>query len=434
MKIAIIGYGIQGQSSYNYWNKDNEITICDKNDLENIPSDAKVKIGDDYLKNLDEYDLIIRSPSVYPEDIIQANNESIIGKITTNTNEFFKVCPTKNIIGVTGTKGKGTTSTLITKMLEKDGKIVHLGGNIGIPPLELLRNNIKNNDWVVLELANFQLIDLKYSPHIGVCLMIAEEHLDWHKSIDDYLKAKKQLFAHQKVKDIAIYYADNPLSKEIAELSLGQKIPYFKSPGAHQIGGDIYIEDIKICDIHDIKLLGNHNRENICAAITAVWEITKNQQAIVEAIREFTGLANRLELVRTINRVSFYNDSFASAPDAAIASIRTITTNKIMIIGGFDRNLNLDNLVNAIKENSQTIKKVLLIGQSRIRVAAFLDNIYYNNYKILESKNMEEIVKEANAIAQPGDSIVLSPGFPSFDMFKNFEQRGEEFKQAVINL
>ena len=135
MKIAIIGYGLQGVSSYKYWREGNDITICDQNNIENAPKDASLQIGDDYLENLDQFDLIVRSPSVHPRDIINANGQDITKKITTNTNEFFKVCPTKNIIGVTGTKGKGTTSTLITRILEADGKTVHLGGNIGTPPL-----------------------------------------------------------------------------------------------------------------------------------------------------------------------------------------------------------------------------------------------------------------------------------------------------------
>ena len=216
MKIAIIGYGLQGASSYKYWRDGNSITICDQNEIKDPPRDVELLIGEDHLKNLNDFDLIGRSPSVHPRDIISANGEQIKDKITTNTNEFFKVCPSKNKIGVTGTKGKGTTSSLITKMLEAGGKKVHLGGNIGTPPLEMLEAGINESDYVVLELANFQLIDLKYSPHIAVCLMVVPEHQDWHEGMEEYVTAKKQLFIHQTPSDIAIYYSDNEISKDIA--------------------------------------------------------------------------------------------------------------------------------------------------------------------------------------------------------------------------
>ena len=434
MKIAILGYGLQGKSSFEYWNKGNEVTICDQNKIDNAPFNAKLKTGENYLRDLAEFDLIVRSPSIYPKDIVSSNDESILDKVTTNTNEFFKVCPSKNIIGVTGTKGKGTTSTLITKMLEADGKTVHLGGNIGTPPLEMLKSGIKSDDWVILELANFQLIDIKYSPHIAVCLMVSEEHLDWHSNMDDYINAKKQLFIHQKPDDIAIFLGNNPISESIVNVSQGKKIPYLGRLGANVIGNEIDIEGNKICGFNDIKLIGVHNQENICAAITAAWQITQNQKALLSAIRAFTGLPHRLEIIKSSNNITYYNDSFASAPEATLAAINSITNNKIMIIGGLDRNLNLDNLAIGIKQNSFAIRKVVLIGQSASRVAAQLDNIGYTNYEICTAKTMEEIVDKAKSLALPGDSIVLSPGFPSFDMFRNFEERGEKFRQVVTSL
>lgn len=191
MKIAILGYGIQGRSAFEYWNRDgNDITICDRNDDLKVPEHIKSQLGQDYLSNLDRFDLIVRSPNVHPKDIASANSLSILDKVTTPTNEFMKVCPTKNVVGVTGTKGKGTTSSLITTILEMNGKTVHLGGNFGISPLDLLKKGINAEDWVVLELANFQLIDLKIDPHIAVCLMIAPEHLDWHTDMDEYVNLK----------------------------------------------------------------------------------------------------------------------------------------------------------------------------------------------------------------------------------------------------
>ncbi len=196
MKIAILGYARQGQSAAEYYShdKNNEITICDIKENIKLPKNYLKKLGKTYLDNLDEFDLIVRSPSIHPKNIVKSNNAKILEKVTTTTNIFFEVCPTKNIIGVTGTKGKGTTSTLISKMLEKAGYRVHLGGNIGLDPLQLLKENISANDWVVLELANFQLIDIKHSPKIAVCLMVTPEHLDWHESIEDAIKSAEQQY------------------------------------------------------------------------------------------------------------------------------------------------------------------------------------------------------------------------------------------------
>jgi UDP-N-acetylmuramoylalanine--D-glutamate ligase len=357
-----------------------------------------------------------------------------LDKVTTVTNEFFKVCPSRNIIGVTGTKGKGTTSTLITKMLEADGRRVHLGGNIGTPPLDLLKDGIEPDDWIVLELANFQLIDLKYSPHIAVCLMVAPEHLDWHADAEEYYNAKKQLFERQTAQDIAIYFADNEISKKIASVGQSQKIPYFAAPGAEVKGGEICIAGQKICDLKEIKLAGKHNWQNICAAVTAIWQATENIEAIRSVVTSFSGLPFRIELRREVNGVRFYNDSFASSPPTPLAAIDTVQGPKIVIIGGFDRHLELEELVNGIVKSRDQLRKVLLIGASAKRVAEALTKGNFKNFEIIESKSMNEIVKRTAETAQPGDAVVFSPGFPSFDMFKNFEDRGIQFNQAVEEL
>ena len=245
MKIAIIGYARQGQSTYNYYkDKDADITVCDQKEIDNLPSGVRGRFGENYLANLDGFDLIYRSPSVHPRDIVKSNSPSILDKVTSNTNEFFKVCPTKNIIGVTGTKGKGTTCSLITKMLKASGFKVHLGGNVGIPPLDMLKD-ISSEDYVVLELANYQLIDIKYSTPIAVCLMVVPEHLNWHGNVEEYIESKKQLFVYQNKEDKAIYFNDSDYSKEIVGVSHGIKIPYYTPPGAHVEDEYIVIDDKK---------------------------------------------------------------------------------------------------------------------------------------------------------------------------------------------
>jgi UDP-N-acetylmuramoylalanine--D-glutamate ligase len=434
MKVAILGYGEQGRSAYEYWRRGNEITVCDENEELAAPDGIQSQLGLSYLKGLDGFDLIVRSPSIYPPDISNANSPAILEKVTTVTNEFFRVCPSRNVIGITGTKGKGTTSTLIAKMLEADGRRVHLGGNIGTPPLDLLKAGIEPEDWVVLELANFQLIDLRYSPHIAVCLMVVPEHLDWHGDEDEYFGAKMQLFRHQAPDGIAVYYAADPTSERIASASPGSKIPYLASPGAVVDNSSISIDGQTICRTNELKLLGRHNWQNVCAAVTAVWQVTQNVEALRSVLTSFSGLPYRIEFRREQGGVRYYNDSFASTPHAPIAAIEAIPGKKVVIIGGFDRGLDLNDLAAALHRLQRQIRRVLLVGASAARTAVALKQHGFTNITLSNTDKMDTIVAEATGMAEEGDAVVLSPGFPSFDMFKNFEDRGRQFNEAVDKL
>ena len=433
MRIAIIGFGLEGKAAYSYYKNKGEITVCDLNPVE-VPEGVYLQSGPNYLADLSRFDVIVRSPSVKPSDIIAATGRDILDKLTSNTNEFLRVSPTQNIIGVTGTKGKGTTSSLIAKILESMGKRVLLGGNIGVPALDLLSQDVKPDNWVVLELSSYQLIDAKYSPHIAVCLMVEPEHQDWHSDVDEYYNAKTNLFRHQSATDVAIYYALNESASRIASTSKGFKIPFMDEPGALVTDGQFSIGNQEICSVNELKLLGKHNWQNIAAAITVAWQVEQNREAIKKAVTNFTGLPYRLELRANKNGIRYYNDSFSSAPPASIAAIEAIPGNKIIVIGGYDRNLPLENLAAAIKQKDQEVRRIILIGQSSQRVANALDAVGFDGYTLLGNKNMDEIVKTAKSLAQPGDAIVLSPGFPSFDMFKNFTDRGDQFNQAIEKL
>ncbi|HVI60888.1 MAG TPA: UDP-N-acetylmuramoyl-L-alanine--D-glutamate ligase, partial [Candidatus Saccharimonadales bacterium] len=334
MKVAILGYGAQGRAAYEYWREGNEITICDQDQKLELPEGVVGKLGSSYLHGLERFDLIVRSPSVHPADIAADNSPAILEKVTTVTNEFFKVCPSRNIIGVTGTKGKGTTSSLIAKMLEADGRRTHLGGNIGTPPLDMLRAGIQADDWVVLELANFQLIDLKYSPAVAVCLMVMPEHLDWHADTDEYFTAKTQLFRYQTANDYAVYYAKNEVSERIASTSAGRRVPYMAAPGAEVTDGNIVIGGQVICPVSELKLLGRHNWQNACAAVTAVWQISQNAAAMRSVLGSFGGLEHRLELVRELDGVRYYDDSFGTTPETAVVAIQAFEEPKVVILGG----------------------------------------------------------------------------------------------------
>jgi UDP-N-acetylmuramoylalanine--D-glutamate ligase len=432
VKIAIIGYGLEGKAAYEYWKDQGSITVCDVNPID-VPSGVQVQFGSDYLKGLSSFDLIVRSPVIKPREIAEANGgDEILERVTSNTNEFIRVCPSQKIIGVTGTKGKGTTTTLIAKMLEAMGEKVFLGGNIGVPALDLLKQNISGNDWVVLELSSFQLIDFHYSPRIAVCLMVVPEHQDWHLDVEEYYSAKSSLFARQNPEDIAIYCALNSNSKQIASVSKGHKIPYLEPPGAVVVDDAfISIDNLKLCSVSELGLRGKHNWQNVCAAITAVWQVSKNPEAIKSVLIGFTGLEHRLEHVADINGVGYYDDSFGTTPETAMVAIEAFSEPEIVILGGSDKGASYDELAKTVSENN--VATVLLIGNQGPAIESALRNRGYTNM-VHGGSSMQEIVRQAQSLAKPGYVVVLSPACASFDMFKNYKDRGNQFKQAVREL
>ncbi len=427
MKVAIVGFDTEGRASYDYYlAQGHELTICDQKTELEIPEGAASKLGQGYLDNLDEFDVIVRTAGLAPHKILD-KNPAIAAKITTQIDEFLRVSPTRNIIGVTGTKGKGTTSTLIAKMLEADGKYVELGGNIGVPPLTFL-SKLSSNAWVVLELSSFQLIDVHSSPHIAVCLMVVPEHLDWHASVQEYYNAKSQLFHHQTTDDIAIYNAKNETSAMIAGAGEGRKIPYLQPRGAFVERGAITIDGHVICHTDELKLLGAHNWQNVCAAVTAVWQATQNTGAIHSVVTSFTGLEHRLELVRDVDGVVYYDDSFGTTPETAIVAMEAFEQPKVVILGGSGKGASYDDLATAVVQNN--VRSVLLIGQQADRIQAALDRAGYHDYQA-GGDNMPEIVVNARNTAQAGDVVLLSTGCASFGMFQNYKDRGNQFKTAV---
>ncbi len=432
MKVAILGYGGQGQCALEYWsNLGAEVTVCDKNVDTIVPSNAATQLGAHYLEGLDQFDLLVRTPALHPKDIIDANQDpTILPKVTSVTNEFFRVCPTKNLIGITGTKGKGTTSSLLAKMLEASGKRVHLGGNIGIPPLELLKNDIAGDDWVVLELANFQTLDLKYSPPIAVCLMMVPEHLDWHEDFQDYKNAKKPLFSHQNERDLAIYFGENVHSKEIASSGKAKLVPYYSPPGAFvNSNGEIQIDEVIICHTNDVALLGKHNWQNICAAITAFWQVSHDADAIRAVVTSFSGLEHRLEFVRELDGVKYYDDSFGTTPETALVALQAFAQPKVLIVGGSDKGADFEALAKGIAECS--VHSIVSIGVTGPKIAQLVRD-HNPSIKIVENlQTMPEIVQTSRELANPGDVVLLSTACASFGLFQNYKDRGEQFKSAV---
>lgn len=432
MKVAIVGFETEGTSALHYWlDQGAEVTVCDQDPQKIVPPEVATQLGDGYLNDLSRFDVIMRSAGIPPRVLLE-QNPGIEGKVTTVINEFLRVSPTKNIIGVTGTKGKGTTCTLTMQMLAAAGHEVFLGGNIGLSPFDFLPK-LTADSWVVLELSSFQLIDIQYSPHIAVCLMVVPEHLNWHSDMTDYAGAKAQLFAHQQPDDIAIYYADNTLSHEIASNSPGKKISYLAPPGAYVENGVITIDNQEICRTGELQLLGQFNWQNACAAVTAFWQVVQSPDAARKVLTTFTGLPHRLEFVREINDVEYYDDSFGTTPETAMVAIEAFTEPKIVILGGSDKGAPFDQLARTVVDGN--VRKVIAIGETAPKIIAELQAAGYANDNIIPgARTMDEIVQIANREAQPGDIVLLSTGCASFDLFANYKDRGNQFKQVVSNL
>lgn len=424
MKVAIAGFGVEGVVSCRYWLEQGaEVTIFDEKQPSNeIPDGVKLVIGEGVFGEMQGYDLVMRTPSLSPSKI------KTDGRAWSATREFFEKCKVP-IIGVTGTKGKGTTSSLIYEILKSAGKKVHLAGNIGKPMLEILPE-ITDDDAVVLELSSFQLWDLTQSPHIAVVLMIEPDHLNVHNDFEDYISAKANICKYQSSTDALYYHPTNEYSAQIATTSYARKYHYMTSEAAHTEGSNIVINGQIICSVSEVGLIGAHNLENICAAVSAAWEFTQDIPAIAKAIKNFKGLPHRLQFVAEKDGVKYYDDSYSSAAGATIAAIKSFNQPEILICGGYDRGLNYNDLAEAIS-NQKNIKKVILIGQTKNKIADHLTEAGFDKFEILDTTDFEQIVSRASEITEPGDVVLLSPGCASFDMFKNFEDRGQQF-QAIV--
>ncbi|MFH1863982.1 MAG: UDP-N-acetylmuramoyl-L-alanine--D-glutamate ligase [bacterium] len=407
-KVAILGYGLEGQDAEKYFkNLGEDITILDK------------KFDENYLDNLNKFDVIVRSPGVYrylPE-IVRAEKEGV--KITSAIKIFFDKCPAK-VIGVTGTKGKGTTSTLIYEIVKKAGKDVYLAGNIGKPYLELLPK-LKKDSYVILELSSFQLIDLTISPHIAVVLNITLDHMDWHKNRTEYVNAKKNIVKHQSISDWAVLNEEYKASKSFSDITRA-KVNFFSK----KLLESKYKKNL--------LLRGEHNLENIAAAVAVAKILKIGDKTILEVLTNFPGLEHRLELVGEINEVKFYNDSFATGPQPTIAAIKSFTEPLTVILGGSEKGLDYEELGREIVK-AKNIKKSIIIGEIGNKIIVALKKAKYQGSIInLKTSPMQKIVKNAYRNTSPGGVVLLSPAAASFDMFKNYKDRGNQFKEAVQNL
>jgi UDP-N-acetylmuramoylalanine--D-glutamate ligase len=443
-KVAVLGLGLEGKDLVRFLlEKKADVTVFDQKE-ENLldfgdidKKKLKLVCGEDYLrKGFKGFTIIYRSPGVYRNipELIKAEKQGI--EISSAIKLFFDLCPAK-IIGVTGTKGKGTTSTLIYEILKKSGKSVYLSGNIGKPWLELLKV-LKKDDWIVLELSSFQLIDLEISPHISVILNITTDHLDWHKDRKEYIEAKSQIVRHQTKNDFAVVNYDYITPRKFAKYTKG-KILYFsrskKVDGCNVKNDEIRLntkgKDVSVGKTKELLLRGEHNWENITAAICASYSAGASLSAIKSTVFSFKGLEHRLELVDTVKGITFYNDSFATGPQPTIAAIHSFKAPITIILGGSDKGLDYTEMGEEI-ENVGNVKNTILIGDMAERIKeALIKAKYQGNIIDLGKPKMDFIVKKAFELTKPGGVVVLSPAAASFDMFKDYKDRGNQFKLAV---
>ena len=435
-KIGILGFGVEGRAMLDYLHKNGHknLTICDQNvDLDIDPTQGvSVKLGPKYLENLERLDIVFRTPGIpFLEPQIQSAKAQGV-EVSSMTKFFIEQCPCP-IIGVTGTKGKGTTCSLIYEMLKKGGKNVYLGGNIGNPPVEFL-DELKNDDVVVLELSSFQLQDLEKSPRYGVILNTTSDHLDYHVDRNEYMHAKENLLAHQHKDSLAVLNKDYEYCKFYEQLVRGElKWVSVK-------GGNIYCGDERIADVSEMKLVGSHNLENILPAVLIAYELGVKKSVIHEVIKTFKNLPYRLQEVRELGGVRYFNDSYSTTPETSMAAVDSFDEPTILIAGGYDKGLSYNEWAIKIltKPNLHT---VILIGDTAqkmedalVRAEDRLGEAEGSPTRILRRNNMEEAVVDAYADSEKGGVVVLSPAAASFDMYKNYKERGNDFMAQVRKL
>lgn len=441
--VVLVGYGREGQSTHKYLLKNYpgvRIGISDQKPIEPIlGTQAELHTGSNYLESLNSYDTAIRSPSIStntPE--LQKFRE--LGKwVTTETNIFFSECP-GTIIGITGTKGKSTTASLIYEIIRSQYNDTRLIGNIGKPALDSLSGATAGTIFVV-ELSSYQLEDIGYSPHIAVLLAITPEHINYHGDFETYSTAKENIIRHQTEQDIVVF---NPNHKTATEMALRSKSKKFCFSPEKGLDISCYVEKGEICvvkengkpkvimSVEEIPLIGQGNLENTLAAVSVGFFLGISPKKIREAIRKFKSLPNRLEFVEERSGIRFYNDSLATTPEAVIHALKALGEEvETLIAGGYDRGLDFSILAQFLSQRK--LKNLILFPDTGEKIwQAMLDHVDQENLpQKYDVNSMEQAVNIAMSTTSPGKICVLSPGSASFNLFLDYEDRGNQFKQEI---
>ena len=449
-RVAIIGLGVSNIPLIDYlYNLGANVTVFDERDIEKLETDIVKKIenygfelitGKNSLHFLRGFKIIFRSPSCLPNTLQLASEAKRGAIITSEIEMLMNVCPCK-VIGVTGSDGKTTTTSLIYEILKEGGYNCHLGGNIGIPLFTQVKD-FEEDDIVILELSSFQLMQMEISPDISVITNISPNHLDKHKDYEEYIEAKKTIFKFQDNDGRIVLNYDNDITRNCSNEADG-KVVFFSSKEKLEDGVIYDNGTIKECqdgvrrhiiDTNEIHLRGIHNYENICAAIAATSGLVDTETQI-KAIKNFKGVEHRLEFVRELDGVKWYNDSIGTSPSRTIAGLNSFQEKIVLIAGGYDKNLDYGPLAKPILEK---VSKLVLMGRTSTKIYNAVINELAKDpdvvYPIYRVSTLEQAVERARKIANPGEIILFSPASASFDMFKNFAERGEKFKECVNEL
>ena len=437
-KIAVLGLGVSNRPLVRLLLEFGcDVLGCDRTPREKLDAEVlelesmgcKLSVGDNYLDGV-EADVLFRTPGMHPGNpAIQALAQKG-AQVTSEMEVFFEVCPCK-LIAVTGSDGKTTTTTLISEMLKAAGETVWLGGNIGTPLLPLVRQ-MKQDDYAVVELSSFQLMDMTRSPHRALITNLAPNHLDIHKDMEEYVDAKKNIFRYHDENGLLVLNADNDITAGFVGNGTTR---FFSRQGKAHVSledGVICRSGEKVLPAADILIPGVHNVENYMAAIAMVEGLVEDD-VIRHVAKNFGGVEHRIELVRIKDGVRFYNDSIASSPSRTIAGLRSFKEKVILIAGGYDKHIPYDVLGPEICDH---VKKVFLCGATAPQIRKAVENCesFQGQVELTDCGMFENAVRAAAAAAQEGDIVLMSPASASFDEFKNFMVRGEFFKKLVKEL
>ena len=438
-RIAVLGLGVSNRPLVRLLLEFGcDVLGCDRTPREKLDAEVlqleemgcKLSVGDSYLDGV-EADILFRTPGMHPGHPAIEALRSRGARVTSEMEVFFEVCPC-TLLAVTGSDGKTTTTTLVSEMLKAAGKTVWLGGNIGTPLLPLVRQ-MKPEDFAVVELSSFQLMDMTRSPSRAIVTNLAPNHVDIHKDMEEYVDSKKNIFRYQNADDLLVLNADNDITAGFRGNGITR---FFSRQGkeSHVVlkDGTIYRGGEAVLEAKDILIPGVHNIENYMAAIAMVEGLVEDE-IIRQVAKTFGGVEHRIELVRIKNGVKFYNDSIASSPSRTIAGLRSFSEKVLLIAGGYDKHIPYDVLGPEICAH---VKQVFLCGATAPQIRAAVESCgdFHGQVVLTDCGNFENAVRTAAAVAQKGDIVLMSPASASFDEFKNFMVRGEFFKKIVKEL
>lgn len=446
--VAVLGMGVSNTPLIHMLLREGvKVTVCDRAPREKVEDQAvrleslgaKLRLGEGYLEKLHRFDVIFRTPGISPNtpELVKAVEKG--AELTSEMEAFLQLCPCK-VIAVTGSDGKTTTTTIISEFLKEAGYNVYVGGNIGKPLLPDV-GGMTAQDIAVLELSSFQLMTMKQSPHVAVFTNLSPNHLDYHHTMEEYIQAKMNIYYHQQPNDRVIFNCDNDLTRSMAKNAPGKAMLFSRKQPLEE---GVYLRDNtiwltnemgsrEVLPVSMIQLPGQHNVENFMAAIAAVDGLVPDK-CVRAVAQRFYGVPHRMELVRELDNVRWYNDSIGSSPSRTMAGLSCFDQKVILIAGGYDKQIPFDELGECI---TNSVKELILTGDTAPKIATAVEqaegycpgtpNIHF-------TENLSEAVALAQTLANRGDAVILSPACAAFDRFKNFVERGEYFKHCVMQL